>query len=135
MDHRLVKTFLHQPTNYKVFSLYKRIYFFFGVPKRIRTDPGSPSSSKSSSQFCRERFFDHIEYAIDGHQEKRKIERCSHFLTERLRGNKGIVHKRYNTGLPETFFSLRTARGHKTQLPAEMKMGCQRHIIFGLLKP
>ena len=51
---------LHSPTTKKVIEFLKQSYAQYGVPKKIRTDPGTVFVSEAFTQFCRQLGIGHI---------------------------------------------------------------------------
>ena len=105
------------------------------VPKRIRTDPGSPFSSEHFRQFCQERFYEHIECHIGDQRGNGKIQCCVCIIIERLRTDKRNVFEEDNTGLSEFVFAISTAKGSKPASSAEQQLSWKHNTVEDLLKP
>ena len=59
-----------------------------GIPKRIRTDPGTAFKSEKFKQFCKEKFIDHVTCPVRDHRGNGKFERMIRTINGRLRSNK-----------------------------------------------
>ena len=67
--------FLPNPSADKVVEFLLEYIAMNGIPKRIRTDPGTVFKGEKFQQFCKERFIQHINCLIRGHRGKGKVER------------------------------------------------------------
>ena len=67
--------FLHRPTTKKVIEFLKQYIAQYGVPRKIRTDPGTVFVSEAFAKFCREFGVEHIVCAVRDHRGNGKIER------------------------------------------------------------
>ena len=72
---------LHSPTTRKVIEFLKQYIAQYGVPKKIRTDPGTVLVSEAFKQFCEKFGKDHVICPIRDHRGNGKIEslRSSNF--------------------------------------------------------
>ena len=59
--------FSRAPTTRKVIEFLQRYIADNGIPKQIRTDPGTTFSSKTFRQFCDKYFIKHITYPVNDH--------------------------------------------------------------------
>ena len=94
-----------------------------GIPKRIRTDPGTVFKRENFQQFCKERFIQHVICPIRDHRGNGKVERRIRTLNERLRTNKKIVVQKDTSGLSNILFALRTEKGVDNTSAYERQMG------------
>ena len=82
-----------------------------GIPKRVRTDPGTVFKSKKFGQFCKENYISHVVCPIRDHRGNGKVERMIRTLNERLRTDREIVLTKKNVGLSRILFALRSEKG------------------------
>ena len=86
--------FLPSPSADKVVEFLLDYIAMNGIPKRIRTDPGTVFTGAKNQQFCKERFIQHTMCPIRDHRGNGKVERMIRTLNERLRTNrKRLVQK------------------------------------------
>ena len=112
--------FLSAPTTSNVIEFLTNCIVNNGIPRRIRTDPGTAFKSKKFQSFCRKYFIEHIICPIYDHRGNGKVERLIRTINERLRTNKTIVLDKENTGLSEQLYALRTAPKENKLSPAEL---------------
>ena len=84
---------MHRSTTKKVIEFIKEYIAQFGVPKKIRTDPGAVCMSEAFSQFC----IDHVTCPVRDHK--------GNGISERFRANKEIILTKDKSGLSEIFYS------------------------------
>ena len=94
-----------------------------GIPKRIRTEPGTVFKGEKFQQFCKERFIQHIICPIRDHWGNGKVERMIRTLNERLRTNGKIVVQKDTSGLSNILFALRTEKRVDNTSASERQMG------------
>ena len=82
----------------------------YGVPKSIRSDPGTVFMSNSFKNFCQQYHVKHVTCPVRDHRGIGKIERLFRTINERLRTNKNIIVKKDNSGLSEILYALRTGK-------------------------
>ena len=99
--------FLHRPTKKKVIEFLKQYIAQYGVPRKIRTDPGTVFVSEAFAEFCREFGVEHIICPVRDHRANEKFERLIRTINERLRTNKQIIVTKDKSGLSEILYSLR----------------------------
>ena len=115
--------FLHRPTTKKVIEFLKQYCAQYGVPKKIRTDPGTVFISEQFKQFCKQFGIEQVMCPIRDHRGNGKIERLIRTINERLRANKNIVLTKDKTGLSEILYSLRISKKKDGKSPFEKQMG------------
>ena len=103
--------FLPNPSADKVVDFLLEFKATNGIPKRIRTDPGTVFKGAKFQQFFKERFLQHITCPIRDHRGNGKVERMIRTLNERLRTNRKIVVQKDTSGLANIMFALRTEKG------------------------
>ena len=64
--------FLHRPTTKKVFEFLKQYIAQYGVPRKIRTDPGTIFVSEDSVQFCNQFGIKHEKCPVREHRGMEK---------------------------------------------------------------
>ena len=79
--------FLHSPTTIKVIEILKQFIAQCGVPKKIRTDPGTVFVSEAFKQFCEEFGINH------------------RMINDRFRTNRQIILSKDKSGLSEILYS------------------------------
>ena len=67
--------FLPNPSAEKVVEFLLEFIATNGIPKRIRTDPGTVFKGEKFQQFCEERFIQHVICPIRDHRGNGKVER------------------------------------------------------------
>ena len=94
---------MRAPTTHKVIEFLQKYIADNGIPKQIRTDPGTAFTSKEFKKFCKKCFIKHIKCPINDHKGNGKVERLIRTIKERLRTNQNIILDKDNTGLSEIF--------------------------------
>ena len=115
--------FLPNPTTDKVIEFLTEYIATNGIPKRIRTDPGTAFKSEKFKQFCEKYFIKHMTCPIRDHRGNGKVERMIRTINERLRTNKKIVVEREKSGLSNIRFALRSGKGADGKSAVEKHMG------------
>ena len=103
--------FLPNPTTEKVIEFLLEYIAANGLPKRIRTDPGTVFKSKKFKEFCTKNFIEHTVCPVRDHRGNGKVERMIRTINERLRSNKEIIISKEKKGLSKLLFALRSERG------------------------
>ena len=111
--------FLHKPSTKNVIEFLKNYIAQYGIPKQIRTDPGTAFTSEKFKAFCNQFQIKHITCPVRDHRGNGKIERLIRTINERLRTNKSIVLKREKSGLSEILYALRTGQKADGKSPFE----------------
>ena len=75
----------------------------YGVPKSIRSDPGTVFMSNSFKIFCQQFHIKHVTCPVRNHRGNGKIERLIRTINERLRTNQNIIVKRTTPGYPKFY--------------------------------
>ena len=119
IDNKSVKdaTFVSKPTTEKVIEFLYNYIANYGIPKRIRTDPGTVFTSQKFEEFCEKFFGKHIICAVKDHRGNGKVERLIRTINERLRANKKVVLDKDKAGLYEILFSLRINKSKEKDMP------------------
>ena len=78
-------------TTIKVIEFLERYIADNGIPRKIRTDPGTAFKSNNIKHFCQKYFIQHIKCPIYDHRGNGKVERLIRTINERLRTNKRII--------------------------------------------
>ena len=115
--------FLPNPSAEKVVEFLLEYIATNGIPKRIRTDPGTVFKGEKFQQFCEERYIQHVICPIRDHRGNGKVERMIRTLNERLRTNRKIVVEKNTSGLSNILFALRTEKGVDNTSAYERQMG------------
>ena len=102
--------FLPNPTAEKVIEFLTKYIAAHGIPKRIRTDPGTVFESGKFKQFCEDKFIKHVMCPIRDHRGNGKVERMIRTINERLRINQKIIVERSKNGISNILFALRTEK-------------------------
>ena len=102
--------FLRAPTTRKVIEFLQRYIADNGIPKQIRTDPGTAFTSHKLEEFCEKFFIKHVKCPVNDHKGNGKVERLRRTINKRLRANKNIILEKDNTGLSEMLYALRSAK-------------------------
>ena len=102
--------FLHRPTTKKVIEFLKQNIAQRGVPKKIRTDPGTVFVSEAFAQFCKQFVIEHITCQVRDHRENGKIERLIRTINERLPANEQVILTKDKSGLSEILYALRMSK-------------------------
>ena len=101
----------------------------YGVPKSIRSDPGTVFTSESFKNFCQHFHIKHVTCPVRDHRGNSKIERLIRTLNECLRTNKNIIVKRDNSGLSESLYALRTGKKADGKSPFEKQYGREPNTV------
>ena len=112
--------FLRAPTTTKVIEFLTKYIADNGIPRQIRTNPGTVFKSANFQEFCHKYFFKHVICPVHDHRGNVKVERLICTINERLRANQRIVLDKDNTGLSEWLYALRTAPKENKISPAEL---------------
>ena len=115
--------FLPNPTAEKVIEFLTKYIAAHGIPKRIRTDPGTAFKSRKFKQLCEDKFIKHVMCPIRGHRGNGKVERMIRTINERLRINQKIVVERSKNGISNILFALRTEKGADGKSSFEKQTG------------
>ena len=121
--------FLRCPTTKKVIEFLKQFIAFYGVPKKIRTDPGTVFTSEQFARFCTQFGIEHITCPVRDHRGNGKIERLIRTINERLRTNKQIIVTKDQSGLSEILYALRVNKKKDGTSPFEKQMGRQPNTV------
>ena len=106
-----VAMFLPNPSADKVVEFLLEFIAMNGIPKTIRTDPGTVLKGEKFQQFCKEKFIQQTICPIRDHRENGKVERMIRTLNERLRTIRKIVVQKDTSGLSKIIFAPRTKKG------------------------
>ena len=68
----------------------------YGLPRKLRTDPGTFFASEAFVQFCNQFGIEHVKCPVRDHRGNGKIERLMRTINERLRANKQIILSKDN---------------------------------------
>ena len=115
--------FLPNPTAEKVIEFLLEYLAKNGIPKRIRTDPGTVFTGDKFKAFCREKFIQHIVCPRRDHRGNGKVERMIRTVNERLRTNRNIIVQKDTTGISNILFALRSEKGADNKSAFEKQMG------------
>ena len=115
--------FLPNPTTDRVIEFLAEYIATNGIPKRIRTDPGTAFKSEKFKQFCERYSIEHIICPVRDHRGNGKAERMIRTINERLRTNKKIVVEHETSGLSKILFALRSEKGVDGKSAFEKHMG------------
>ena len=115
--------FLPNPTTEKFIEFVLEYIAANGLPKRIRTDPGTVFKSEKFKQFCSDYLIDHVICPVRDHRGNGKVERMIRTINERLRINKEVVISKEKTGLSKILFALRSEKGSDGQSAFERHLG------------
>ena len=121
--------FLHSPTTRKVIEFLKQYFAQYGVPKKIRTDPGTVFVSEAFNQFCERFGINHVICPIGDHRGNGKIERLIRTINDRLRTNRQIILSKDKSGLSEILYSLRISKKKDGKSPFEKHMGKEPNTV------
>ena len=121
--------FLHSPTTKKVVEFLKCYISRYGVPKAIRTDPGTVFVIEEFEKFCKQFGMKHIPCPVRDHRGNGKIERLIRTINERLRANKQIVVTKDQSGLSEILYALRISKKKDGKSPFEKQMGREPNTV------
>ena len=115
--------FLPNPTTEKVIEFVTEYISKTGIPKRIRTDPGTAFKSEKFKQFFTERFIDHVICIVRNHRGNGKVERMIRTINERLRTKKNILVSKEKSGISNILFALRSEKGNDGKSAFEKQNG------------
>ena len=101
----------------------------YGVPKKIRTDPGTVFVSEAFTQFCEKFGINHIICPIRDHRGNGKIERLIRTINDRLRTNRQIILIKDKPKLSEILYSLRISKKKDGKSPFEKHMGKEPNTV------
>ena len=121
--------FLHNPTTRKVIEFLKQYITQYGVPKKIRTVPGTVFVSEAFTQFCEKFGINHIICPIRDHRGNGKIERLIRTINDRLRTNRQIILSKDKSGLSAILYSLRISKKKDGKWPFEKHMGKEPNTV------
>ena len=103
--------FLPNPTINKVIEFVLEYIAENGIPKRIRTDPGTAFKSKKLKIFCKEKFIEHVICPVRDHRGNGKVERMIRTINERLRTNTKVLIFKDKSGTSNILCALRSEKG------------------------
>ena len=121
--------FLDRPTTKKVIEFSKQYIAQYGVPQKIRTDPGTVFVSEAFVQFCKQFGIEHKTCPVRDHRGNGKIERLIRTINERLRTNKQIILTKVKSGLSEILYALRVSKKKDSRSPFEKHMGKEPNTV------
>ena len=101
----------------------------YGVPKKIRTDPGTVFMSETFKKFCNQFCIEHITCPVRDHNGNGKIERLIRTINERLRANKRIILTKDQSGLSEILYALRISKRKDGKSPFEKQLGREPNTV------
>ena len=82
---------LRCPTTKKVIEFLKQYIALYGVPEKIRTDPGTVFTSEQFARFCTQFGIEHITCPVRDHRGNGKSESLIRTINEQLRANNQII--------------------------------------------
>ena len=115
--------FLPNPTTDKVIEFLLEYIAKNGIPKRIRTDPGTAFKSEKFKAFCKEKFIDHVVCPVRDHKGNGKVEGMIRTINERLRTNTKILFSKDKSGISNILFDLRSEKGPDEKSAFERQNG------------
>ena len=80
--------FLPNPSTDKVTEFLVEYISKNGLPKRIRTDPGTVFKCKNLKQVCKEKFIEYVICPVRDHMGDGKVEQMIRTMKERLKRSK-----------------------------------------------
>ena len=86
--------FLSNPNTEKVIEFFIEYISKNGIPKRIRTDPGTAFKSEKFKKFI-----EHVICPVRDYRGNGKVERMIRTINERLRTNKNILVSKDKSGI------------------------------------
>ena len=120
---------LHKPTTKKVLEFLKQYMAQYGVPKKLRTDPGIAFMSEAFKKFCNQFCIEHITQLVRDHKGNAKIERLIRTINERLRAKKQIKLTKDQSGLSEILYALRISKRKDGKSPFEKQLGRESNTV------
>ena len=114
---------LPNPTTDKVIEILLEYIAKNGIPKRIRTDPGTAFKSEKFKAFCKEKFIDHVVCPVRDHKGNGKVEKMIRTINERLRTNTKILISKDKSGISNILFALRSEKGPDKKSAFERQNG------------
>ena len=115
--------FLQKPTTKKMTEFLKNYMAQYGVPKSIRSDPGTVFMSESFKNFSQQFHIKHVTCPVRDHRGNGTIERLIRTINERLRTNRNTIVKKDNSELSENLNALRTGKKADGKSPFEKQYG------------
>ena len=115
--------FLPNPTADKVIEFLVEYISKNGIPKRIRTDPGTAFKSEKFKTFCKEKLIEHVICPVKDHRGYGKVERMIRTINERLRTNTKILISKDKNGISNILFALRSEKGSDGKSAFEKQNG------------
>ena len=115
--------FLPNPSTDKVLQFVNEYISKNGIPKRIRTDPGTAFKSEKFKQFGKEKFINHVICPVRDHRGNGKVERMIRTINERLRTNKNILVSKDKSGISNILFALRSEKRYDGKSAFEKQNG------------
>ena len=125
--------FLSKPTTKDVSEFLNNYVATYGIPKSIKTDPGTAFTSRKFQEFCDKNFIKHIKCPIQDHRGNGKIERLIRTVNERLRTNKQVVLRKYKSGLSEILFALRLNKQKEKESPFKQQFGREPNTVKSII--
>ena len=125
--------FLPNPTAEKVIEFLTEYIATNGIPKRIRTDPGTVFKSEKIKQFCDEKFIKHVMCPIRDNRGNGKVERMIRTINEQLRTNEKIVVERDKNGISNILFALRMEKGADGKSAFERQLGRKPNTLKSVM--
>ena len=122
--------FLHKPTTKKVIEFLKNYTSQYGIPKQIRSDPGTAFTSEEFKTFCRNFQINNVTCPVRDHRGNGKIEELIRIINERLRTNKNIVLKKDKSGLSELLYALRMGKKADGKSPTLLPKNGKKEIVY-----
>ena len=99
----------------------------YGVPKKIRTDPGTVFMSEAFKKFCNQFCIEHC--PVRDHKGNGKIERLIRTINECLRANKQIILTKDQSRLSEILYALRISKRKDGKSPFEKQLGREPNTV------
>ena len=116
------------PTTKKI-EFSKQYIAQFGIPKEIRTHPGTVFVGEEFARFCRQFGIEHVTCPMCDHRGNDKIERLIRTIIERLRTNKQIKVTKDQSGLSEILYALRISKKKDGGWPFEKQWGREPNTV------
>ena len=121
------------PENEGFLEFLKHFIAQYGVPRKIRTDPGTVFVSEAFVQFCYQFGIQHVKCPVRDHRGNGKTERLIRTINERLRANKQIILSKNKSGHSEIRNSLRVSKKNGMS-PFVKHMGKEPNRAKGLME-